>query len=153
MSINIEEIKTKIDSAFSKIAKNKWRYFHRKSTYNFIFHLNNIDKHRDKEKILEIIYNYLIEIERLEEVVDIQYSQYLFSEYIGEIAPIYENELGFRPIFASKALIIFVPMLIILLIVIYEYPFIFYSVVIFLVLFLMKKLLKLSEHKVYGFGF
>ena len=136
----------------AKIPKEQWRYFHRLSIKNFIFHINLIKGKTERNNTIEILCNCLNDVE-LNFEPDIDYSIYLFNNYLKFIVPTYRNRLGFSAIPNKKALVVFSIILIGIFYLLLNYFFWEILFCTLLLLFILSKLIKFLKSKVYGFGY
>ena len=132
--------------------KNQWKYFHKRSIRNFILSIELIEEKTERENTAEILIKCLNDIEGNFEP-NIDYSIYLFNNYLKYIVPEYQNRLGFWPIPNKNALIFYIIVAISIFILLLNYIVI--EVIFCLMLsFLIYKLLSgFRKHKVFGFRY
>ena len=92
-----KNLKEKFQSLSNDIPRSEWKYFHRSSIKNFIANLELIKGKTERAKTAGILSDFLNEVE-LSFEPDIDYSVYLFNNYLKYIVPTYQNRLGFWPI-------------------------------------------------------
>jgi hypothetical protein len=147
-----ELLKIRLVDISETIPKKYWRYIHRETVQNFIIYIDSIKSKTDKAKTYEILSNYMNDVE-LNFEADINYSEYLFDNYLRYIVPIYKNKLGFSPISSKRLYFIIILFCFIVGILLRNYilfEIIFCSVVI---LSYLQSIRKYLAHKVYGFCF
>ena len=83
-------LKLKLDSVSEKIPKNQWKYFHKRSIRNFILNINLIEGETERENTAEILSKCLYDVEGNFEP-NIDYSIYLFNNYLKYIVPEYQK--------------------------------------------------------------
>jgi hypothetical protein len=88
MDINV--LKSKLDTISSNIPENQWKYFNRGSLYNFIYNIELIKDIPLQEKTADVILNCLKDVEANYES-DIDYSVYLFNNYLKFVVPTYRG--------------------------------------------------------------
>jgi hypothetical protein len=146
------ELEKKLDTISENIPKSQWKYIHRGSLYNFVFNLELIQDTSEREKTLDILFNYLNDVE-LNFEPEIDYSIYLFNNYLKYIVPIYRNHLGFSAVPSKYALIVLSISLIAIFILLMKSPLweLLYCFLILLISF--KDIRNFRRHKVYGFRY
>lgn len=154
-NLHIEELKETMRIVFSKIPKQQWRFFHKKSLENFVYYLPKIKGRTEKEEIIQAINNYLSVIDTdFQEQIDMSLGKELFETYLYPVARNYEWRQGFIPISSIRGLIFLVPLILFFLWLIYlvnEYAF--YILGGTLLLYIFRMIVKIKQRKAYGLGY
>ena len=145
-------LKLKLDSVSEKIPKNQWKYFHKRSIRNFILGIELIEGKTERENTAQILIKCLNDIEGNFEP-NIDYSIYLFNNYLKYIVPEYQNRLGFWPIPNRNALIFYTILAILVFILLLNYIIIELLFCLMLFLLIYKLLNGFVKHKVFGFRY
>jgi hypothetical protein len=74
------------------------KYFHLKTVDNFIFHLDKIKNEADKAWIYTTLKNYLLCCKQIDEELDREQSNQLYTKFIDKIGQYYRHNLKFRMI-------------------------------------------------------
>jgi hypothetical protein len=152
-TIDIEKLSEKFNDVFCNIDRSKWGYCHKRSVGNFIFHLNKIKGRSEKKEIFELIDNYLNVIKQEGTNADLDFSEYLFKNYLNHISNKFQYRLGFLVIFPVKAMLTLIPLLVIVYLFARTSQFTLYAFFILLSFYLIWLSIKLLQRKVYGFGY
>ena len=155
--ILIPDLEARMTAAFSKIAKNKWFYLHKRSMSNFLMYLGDISPEHERLRIENVICEYIAEIEFLqdedERLINIGLSEVLFREYVATIIQPYNVGLGFASVFGRLAYIYIIPFMM-LLTYICSQNVVALSILCFLVCaYYTRILIKKRKGKVYGFAY
>lgn len=145
-------LKEKLQTLSNNIPSNQWKYFHRSSMKNFIINLELIKGKTERATTAEILINFLNDVEH-NFVPDVDYSIYLFNNYLKYVVPTYQNRLGFWPIPNRKVLIFLTFVAGIIFFILLKYllwKILFSSAILFFACIL---LIKFKNHKVFGFRY
>jgi hypothetical protein len=148
----IDVLKEKLNKISENIPENEWSFFHKKSITNFILYIDLIKDKTEKEKTSQILLNYLKDVE-LNFKPDIDYSLYIFNNYLESVVPAYQNRLGFWPVPNKNALAVYIIAIILVFIALLNNLFLEVLFCSILVLFLFKIFSVLGKHKVFGFRY
>ncbi len=148
----INELNDKLNYVSQKIPKNEWKFFHRCSIKNFILYIDCIKDKTEKENASKFLIDCLKDVE-YNFKPDIEYSMYLFNNYLKGVVSTYQNRLGFWPVPNKNALIVYLIAIVLVFMILLNN---FYLGVLFcsiLILFLMKMLIVIRKHKIFGFRY
>ena len=154
-NLNIENLKETMRIVFSKIPKQQWRFFHKKSVENFIYYLPQIKGLTEKEEIIAAISHYLRTIEvGFQEEINMSLGKELFETYLYSVARNYEWRQGFIPISSVRGLFFLVPSVLFFMWLIYlANKYACYILGALLVMYVFRMIVKIKQRKVYGLGF
>lgn len=125
------------------------KYLHFRSVDNFIFHFDQINNEADKQWIFDTLINYFIVCKEIDEVVDREMGNQLYSEFLDKIANYYRYKLNF--IMAINKVGYFIFFLIIFFLAGFLFSFLIASFIIpMYILFLIYIDRKQKQKKVYG---
>ena len=127
----------KFESVIKMYPRNKLKYIHYKSVRNLLFQLDKFPDNHDKNKIIELLEEYINYIDEYPVITKSTDSLQLYTDYIQPVTELYRPYVNFHvTIKPLNLLIILIPVFLILFlfkipISIYIYIIIFAALIIF----------------------